>query len=40
MKKLLTVLFILLLTGTFGLAITGCGDDTSPAEEVYSSEDV
>ena len=40
MKRLFTVLFILLLTGMLSLAMTGCGDGTSPAEEVYSAEAV
>lgn len=38
MKKLLVVLIVLLLTSMFSLAMAGCGDETSPAEEVYSAE--
>ncbi len=38
MKKLLAILAILLLTVMFGLSLTGCGNDVSPAEEVYSAE--
>lgn len=38
MRKLLVLLLALVLLGMTGFAVTGCGNGSSPAEEVYQED--